>query len=134
LSSAKKLALLALEASFTKNARQPVLLHVTELSSYTDYLLVLSARSTRQVAAITNAIRKHLKDSGYDPLGVEGERGTPWMLMDYGDVVIHVFHHPQREFYDLESLWSEAPRVALEVPPELRWADQAQDDDDLWEG
>lgn len=107
-----------------------MLLEVAELSSYTDYLLILSARSTRQVDAITEAIRQHLKERGHDPLGVEGERGTQWMLMDYGDVVIHVFYHPQRELYDLESLWSEAPRVALEVPPELRWAEQPGADDD----
>lgn len=123
MTSSKELALQAVEASFTKNALQPVLLEVSQLSSYTDYILILSARSIRQVEAITEAIRQQLKGLGHDLLGAEGERAAPWMLLDYGDVVVHIFYHPQREFYDLEGLWSEAKRVELEVPAELRVAE-----------
>lgn len=107
-------------AAFTKNAYQPVLLDVTGLSSYADFILILSGRSVRQVEAVAEAIQQELKQRGHDPLGVEGERGGQWTLLDYNDVVIHVFHHPIREHYDLEGFWSDAPRVALEVPPELR--------------
>lgn len=110
----------AVEASYTKNAYQPVLLDVAEMSSYTDYILVLSGRSIRQVEAISEGIQHELKAQGHDPLGVEGRRGDQWILLDYTDVVIHVFHHPVREFYDLEGFWSEAARVELDVPPELR--------------
>ena len=111
---------LVLAAAFTKNALQPVLLDVTGFASYTDFILILSGRSTRQVEAIAEAIQQNLKEERHDPLGVEGERGSQWMLLDYGDVVVHVFYHPLRDYYDLEGLWSEAPRVRLEVPPELR--------------
>lgn len=107
-------------AAFTKNAYQPVLLDVTSLSSYADFILVLSARSVRQVEAISEAIQHELKAGGTDPLGVEGGRGGQWTLLDYNDVVIHVFHHPIREHYDLEGFWSDAVRIDLEVPPELR--------------
>ena len=115
----------AVNAAFTKNAYEPVLLNVSGLSSYTDYILVLSGRSIRQVEAVAKGIQKRLKDSGNDAIGVEGERGGRWYLVDYGDVVIHIFYHPVREFYDLEGLWSEAEQVPLEVPPELRVAQMA---------
>jgi ribosome-associated protein len=116
----KTLALEAVAAAFTKNAYAPVLLDVAAVSSYTDLILVVSGRSTRQVEAIAEAIQQGLKEQGHDPLGVEGERGGQWYLLDYADVVIHVFFHPMREHYDLEGLWSEAARIELDVPPELR--------------
>lgn len=129
MSTSKELALQAVEAAFTKNALEPVLLDVHESSSYTDFILVLSARSTRQVEAIAEAVQQELKARGHDLMGREGERGAQWRLLDYVDVVIHIFYHPQRAFYDLEGLWSDAPRVPLEVPPELASADVNDDDD-----
>jgi len=122
LTTSRELALEALEAAFTKNALQPVLLDVTGLSSYADFILVLSGRSIRQVEAISEAIHQNLKGNRHEALGIEGQRGGQWMLLDYGDVVIHVFYHPMRDYYDLEGLWSEAERVELQVPPELRVA------------
>jgi ribosome-associated protein len=123
--TAKNLALQAVNAAFTKNAYEPVLLDVSGLSSYTDFILILSGRSVRQVEAVAEAIQNGLKENGNDAMGVEGERGGQWTLIDYGDVVIHVFYHPVREYYDLEGLWSEASQVELEVPPELRVAQMA---------
>lgn len=123
--TSRELALEALTAAFTKNALQPVLLDVAGLSSYTDFILLLSGRSIRQVEAIRDVIQQNLKQRRHEPLGVEGERGGQWLLLDYGDVVIHIFYHPLRDFYDLEGLWSEAPRVQLEVPPELRYVQMA---------
>ncbi len=98
------------------------MLDVSEKASYTDFILVLSGRSIRQVEAITEAIQQDLKGKGSDLFGLEGKKGGQWMLLDYGDVVIHVFYHPVRDFYDLEGLWSDAERVELDVPPELRVA------------
>jgi ribosome-associated protein len=120
LTTSRELALEALDAAFTKNAYQPVLLDVSELSSYTDYILIVSGRSNRQVEAIVEAVQQELKSQDQEPLGKEGQRGGQWMLLDYGDVVVHVFYHPMREHYDLEGFWSDAPQVELEVPPELR--------------
>lgn len=116
----RELALEAVDAAFTKNAYQPVLLDVSGLTSYTDFILILSGRSTRQVEAISQAIQHELKQRGIDPLGIEGERGGQWMLLDYNEVIIHVFDHPLREFYDLEGFWADAPTVELDIPPELR--------------
>ena len=90
------------------------------LCSYAEYILVLSGRSDRQVNAIADAVSHALKAHGRRPLGVEGVRSGQWALLDFGDVIIHVFLHPTRLHYDLESLWHEAPQVPIEVPEEAR--------------
>jgi len=111
----------AMEAALDKKALEPVLLDVSEQSSYTDYILVLSGRSDRHVQAVADAVSDALKHSrGKQPLGVEGNRDGKWALLDFGDLVVHVFYHPMREFYDLEGLWIDAPRVPLDVPPDSR--------------
>lgn len=120
--NARNLALQAAQAAIDNNALEPVLLDTSKQSSYADFILVLSGRSARQVEAIAEKVEEALKDAGHSPLSVEGERGGHWTLIDYGDVVIHVFFHPTREYYDLEGLWSDAPQVPLQVPPELRVA------------
>jgi ribosome-associated protein len=81
---------------------------------------VVSGRSDRQVDAIADAITVGLKQDGLRPIGSEGARTGQWALLDYGDFVVHVFLHSAREHYDLEGLWSDAPRVPIEVPPEAR--------------
>ncbi len=116
LSLAKK----AVEAALEKKAVEPVLLDVHELASYTDFILVVSGRSDRQVAAIADGVAEAMAREGVRPLGKEGAKGGHWTLLDFGDVVVHVFYHPVRDFYDLESFWVDAPRVRLEIPPEAR--------------
>jgi ribosome-associated protein len=110
----------AMEAALDKKALEPVLLDVSEQSTYTDYILVLSGRSDRHVQAVADAVAEKLKKQrGIHPLGVEGKDGQ-WALLDFGDLVVHVFYHPMREFYDLEGLWIDAPRVPVDVPPDSR--------------
>lgn len=113
-----ELAHIALEASLDKKALEPLLLDVRSLCSYTEYILLVSGRSDRQVDAIAEGVRDALRLRGRRPFGVEGE--GHWSLLDYGDLVVHVFHHPVREHYDLEGLWIEAPRVEIDVPDEAR--------------
>ncbi|HDR16243.1 MAG TPA: ribosome silencing factor [Desulfobacteraceae bacterium] len=98
-----------------RKAVNPVLFRVAELTSITDYFLVAGGRSTRQVQAISRHLQRRLKEQGKRPFGVEGETDGNWILLDYGDVVIHVFYEPFREFYDLEGLWADAPRVPSEA-------------------
>lgn len=117
------MAMKAVEAALAKNAMQPTLLEVSALASYTDYLLILSGRNLRQVEAIAEAVEMGMKAVGYEAMGREGGRGGQWVLLDFGDVIVHVFYHPVREYYDLEGLWVEATRVPLEVPAELRTVD-----------
>jgi len=104
-------ALLALKLVRERKALDPVLLDVAEMSSLTDYFLVAAGGSTRQVQAITRHVLRSMREAGVHALGVEGEREGQWVLVDYGDVVIHIFYEPVRAFYDLESLWVEAPRI-----------------------
>lgn len=114
-------AMLAVDAALEKKGLEPVLLDVRDLASYTDYILIVSGRSDRQVQAIAEGILEAFARVKKRPLGVEGKEGQ-WTLVDFGDVIIHVFYHPARDFYDLESLWIDAPRVKLEIPPEARAA------------
>ena len=87
-------------------ALEPVTLDVRELSSVTDYLLVASGTSSRHVKSLAENVLMKAKASGVRPLGVEGERTGDWVLVDFGDVVVHVMQPAARSFYDLERLWS----------------------------
>lgn len=107
-------ARLCLEIIQERKAVDPILMEVGRLTSIADYFLVASGASSRQVQAISQHIARRLREEGFRPFGVEGEQEGHWVLMDYGDVVIHIFYQPVREFYDLEGLWTEAPRVALD--------------------
>lgn len=120
-------ALRALALALDKKALEPVLLDVRDLCSFCNYQLVVSGRSDRQVDAIADGISAGLKEDGLRPIGSEGARTGQWALLDYGDFVIHVFLHSAREHYDLEGLWSDAPRVAIEVPPDARIVDDGYD-------
>jgi ribosome-associated protein len=96
-----------------RKAIDPVLLDVGELTSITDYFIIASGSSTRQVQAIASHLLRKMRQAGFRAMGVEGEAEGQWVLADFGDVVVHLFYEPVREFYDLESLWIEAPRIEL---------------------
>jgi ribosome-associated protein len=113
--SPREKAFLFARVLLERKALDLVVLEVKNLSSFTDYFLICSGRSDRQVQALASHLEEKLGGEGIHPLGVEGKREGRWILMDYGEVIVHVFYQPVREFYDLERLWSEAPRV--ETPP-----------------
>jgi ribosome-associated protein len=113
-------SLRALAFALEKKALEPVLLDVRELCSFCNYQLVLSGKTDRQVDAIADGIAMGLKAEGVRPLSSEATRGGQWALLDYGDFVVHVFVHSVREHYDLEGLWNDAARVAIDVPAEAR--------------
>jgi ribosome-associated protein len=110
----------AIAAALEKKAVEPVLLDVCGRASYADFIGVVSGRSDRQVDAIADGVCAALAERGRRPLGREGARNGRWVLIDFGDVVVHVFYHPLREVFDLESLWIDAPRVKLQIPAEAR--------------
>lgn len=107
----------ALELCQDRNARQPLVLDLRGLSDATDYFIVASGDSDVHVRAIADHVRDGLASSGLKPAGLEGERTARWVLIDYIDFVIHVFHPLLREFYQLERLWGDAPVMVLEEPP-----------------
>ena len=110
------LALEGIRAALDRKAYDLVALEVGGLSSIADYFIICSGRSDTQVQAIADGIAEHLTREGARPLAVEGREHGQWVLLDYGDVVVHVFYVPTRQFYDLERLWSRAPRVELPEP------------------
>ncbi|MEJ5349576.1 MAG: ribosome silencing factor [Desulfosoma sp.] len=97
-----------------RKALDIVLLDVSKITTLADYFLICSGRSSRQVQGIAEAVQTRLRELGVRPLGVEGEREGHWVLLDYGDVIMHIFYQPIREVYDLESLWSEGAVVPLD--------------------
>lgn len=107
-------ALLSANIILERKATDPVLFEVGRLTSITDYFLIASGTSSRQVQAIAQHLKRRMKEEGFTPFGIEGEGDGHWILLDYGDVVVHLFYQPVREFYDLEGLWFEAPRVEID--------------------
>jgi ribosome-associated protein len=107
-------------AALDKKAIEPVLIDVSGRASYADFIAVVSGRSDRQVEAIADGVCQAVAAQGRRPLGQEGARNGRWVLIDFGDVVLHVFYQPLREVFDIESLWIDAPRVKLQVPAEAR--------------
>ena len=116
MSSRDRAVFCAREASRFK-ALDLVLLDVSRFSSFADYFIICGGKSSRQVQGIAQNVESNLRDRGMKPLGVEGKREGHWVLMDYGDVIIHIFYEPVRFFYDLESLWSDASRLDWEEGP-----------------
>jgi ribosome-associated protein len=105
------LAVLSLVAH---KAQEPVILEVKGLSNIGDYFIICSGGSKRHVQALAQNLQEDLKQVGVKPLGVEGLDEGNWVLLDYIDVVVHLFSKPLREFYDLEGLWVEANRLPVE--------------------
>jgi ribosome-associated protein len=91
-------------------------MEVRELSSIADYFIICSGRSDRQVQSIAQGIEENLHQAGLSPLSTEGMNRGHWVLMDFTDVIVHIFYQPVREFYDLDGLWGHAPRVELPEP------------------
>jgi len=98
-----------------RKAVDPVLFEVGNLTSIADYFLIASGTSSRQVQAIVQHLQRRMKGEGFTLFGIEGEKEGHWVLLDYGDLVVHLFYEPVREFYDLEGLWIEAPRIEVET-------------------
>lgn len=114
---AVKSAALALD----KKALDVRILEIGDLSSIADYLVLATGRSDKQVQAIAESVRQGMKSYG-NALDIEGEKEGNWVVIDYGDVIVHVFQEEFRRRYDLDGLWSTAPEV--EIPAEYRWEDK----------
>lgn len=100
-----------------KQARDIVILDVRQHCSYTDYIVVASGTSDRHVSALAQSMIERLREEGVRPLGSEGLNSARWALIDWSDVVVHVFHGSVREYYDIEGLWYNAPRLTMKQNP-----------------
>lgn len=115
--SGRQLALWIAEAGLDKKASNIEIIDVRGKVDYADFVVVMSGRSDRQVSAVAKGIEEGLKAKhGVRCFSVEGLSGGNWVLLDFGDVVVHVFHRDTRGYYDLEGLWMDAARVEFESP------------------
>lgn len=130
--SAKEKAEILLRAALSKKALNPVLLRLDRLTSLTDYFLIVSGRSRKQVKAIAEAMMEDGRKRHFERFSAEGTSLGNWVLLDYGDVIVHVFHTPVREFYDLEGLWQEAPKEVFseDLSREIQAAAQPEEDEE----
>jgi ribosome-associated protein len=115
ISSWEKTLLLA-RFALDKKACDLVVLDVHEHTSIADYFIVCSGRSDRQVQSIAQGIEENAAEEGLRPYAVEGAQRGHWALIDFSDVIVHVFYEPVREFYDLDGLWGQAPKAKLPEP------------------
>lgn len=116
-------ALACAAAALDKKAYDLVVLDVSELTSVANYFVLCTGRSDTQVQAIAQNVEESLRQLGERPIGIEGLPQAHWVLIDFGDVIVHAFYEPQRLFYDLDRLFAKAPRVELPEP----FAAQARD-------
>jgi len=104
--------MIAARAAADKRASNVLVLDLRELSTVTDFFVITDASTEVQVRAVTNGVMEALEAQGVKALRREGWGDARWVLLDYGDVVVHVFRTEEREYYDLERLWGDAPRYA----------------------
>lgn len=111
--TAKETAILCINAALEKKPKDLVIMNIRQISSFADYYILMAGSSDREVQAIGAAIREKMKEKGILPLNAEGTAYGKWILLDYIDVVVSIFHEPIRAFYDLERLWSDAPMMKI---------------------
>jgi ribosome-associated protein len=111
-----ELARTAAHAADDKLATTIVGIDVSEQLALTDAFVIVSAPSDRQVSSIVDEVEDKLREKGAKPIRREGERDGRWVLLDFGDIVVHVQHDEERDFYELERLWKDCPEIDLGVP------------------
>jgi ribosome-associated protein len=104
---------LSVKAGQDKKAEDIVVLDLRDVSSFTDFFVIMAGNSGRQNTAIYESIEQELKKSRVRPIGVEGREQAEWILIDYGSFVVHVFSKQARGYYSLEKLWGDAPRLSF---------------------
>ena len=103
----------SVEASRMKKAEDIVVLDLTGISSFTDFFIIMNGNSSRQNVAICEGIEEDLKDLSIRPLSVEGREHAEWILMDYGEFIVHIFSPRAREYYSLEKLWGDGIKLSF---------------------
>ena len=119
------------QAAIDKKAIEPVIIDVRGKCDYADYLVVCSGRSERHVDGVATGIDNETVDMR-TCISTEGMAGGQWVLLDYGDVIVHIFNGRKRLEYNIEGLWKDAPRLHVDVPPELRQTDEIYDEPSMF--
>jgi ribosome-associated protein len=108
LSKAAKISIKAIQA---KKGENIVILDLSSMSSFTDLFIIVEGNSSRQNIAIYESIEQELKKEHINPLSIEGRENAEWVLMDYGSFILHIFSKKAREYYSLEKLWGDCPKI-----------------------
>lgn len=114
--SGLELAKICARVALDAKAEDLVILDVKGISSFTDYFVIMSGRSTRHVQGLAETIEHEMRSKRINASHAEGIQEGMWVLLDFDDVVVHIFYHEQRSFYDLEGLWHDAKPVAIDEP------------------
>lgn len=123
-------SLLCVRLVRSRRAKDVVVLDLRARVSFADYFVICTGLSDRQVQAIVQYLEKELSVYHFRPRSIEGYTKGQWVLIDYDDVIVHVFQKPMREFYDLEGLWSDAPTVSLPPDTEEEIEEDCPNDED----
>jgi ribosome-associated protein len=115
----RDLARLAAQAASSKQGQDVTIMDVSDLIGITDFFVIASGSTERQIATLAEEVERRLKPTAGKPVRREGESGARWLLLDYVDFVVHLFHEEEREFYRLENLWRDAPIVDWEEQAEV---------------
>lgn len=114
MDSAKKMAQVAYNAMEDKKAEDIRIIEIGEISTIADYFIIANGTNSSQVQALVDGVDEALSKEGFEPQRIEGTRSSNWILMDYGDIVIHIFSREDRLFYDLERIWRDGKSLSVE--------------------
>ncbi len=105
---------IAYEALDNKKGEDIQIIEIKDISILADYLIIANGTNTSQVQALADNVEESLSKLGYEPRAIEGSRNSSWILMDYNDIIVHVFSKEDRLFYDLERIWRDGKRISIE--------------------
>lgn len=125
--TSEQVARTVVEAAIEKKAIEPVIIDVRGMCDYADYIVICSGRSDRHVDGIATGIDNAVVDMR-QCISTEGMANGQWVLLDYADVVVHVFNGHKRTEYNIEGLWQDAPRLHVDIPADLRMSDEIYDE------
>ena len=114
MNDSKEMAKLAFKALEEKKGEDIRAIEIGNISVIADYFIIANGSNTSQVQALVDSVEKELSMNGYEPRAVEGVRNASWILMDYGDIIVHVFSKEDRLFYDLERIWRDGNSITKE--------------------
>lgn len=112
MNPSKQMALLAYDALEEKKGEDICIIEISEISTIADYFIIANGTNSSQVQALLDAVEESLSKHGYEPKRIEGIRSSNWILIDYGDVIVHIFSKEDRLFYDLERIWRDGRAVS----------------------
>lgn len=114
MTDAKKMMEIAFHAMSERQAIDPKVLDISEISVLADYFMIASARNKNHLRALSEEVQQAMSKAGYEPKQIEGQHDTAWILMDYRDIIIHLFDEENRLYYDLERIWRDGKEIHVE--------------------